>query len=195
MFAICLPSCTREAATESTSCGPCRTGFAPNHSAQSQIAKTWQQIATRVGRQANDLDLRCLCFGSGDSLSIEGGALHLPAEWSPSEQTARAAHLALHQRQTPWAENSALSCEQRVERAVHGEAEAHALELDAREALQVATRRYPFEAEYVATAREQRVEWLYSYFLSHPRGDGVVPGFVLQYSSRCAANKTSPSGP
>ncbi len=79
-----------------------------------------------------------------------------------------------------------MSCEARVALALSREVDAHALELETRRALGVATTRYPFEAQYLATAPDQRRRWLYDYFMAHPDGDGTVPGFLSEYRARCA---------
>jgi hypothetical protein len=141
-------------------------------------------VAHEVGPQPA-LDLQCLCFGAGTSTSVEGQTINLPSDWDLREQTARAAHLALHRRQPPWPPRSDAPCEARIENALLREGEAHALELETRHALGLATVRYPFEADYFSAPPAQRGARLHDYFRAHPDGDGVVPGFVAQYRARC----------
>lgn len=131
------------------------------------------------------LELECLCFGSGASVSIEGRTIQLPTEWDPREQTARAAHLAWHRVEPPWDEPSQAPCEARVARALAREVEAHALELDTRRALGVTSKRYPFEAAYFAAPAAERSDRLRDYFTAPPHGDGSVPDFAAQYRARC----------
>ncbi|HET9958823.1 MAG TPA: hypothetical protein VFQ61_30225, partial [Polyangiaceae bacterium] len=134
--------------------------------------------------RASSLDMSCLCFGAGDSTSVEGQNINLPSAWERREQAGRAAHLALHRAAPPFPP-SRTSCEVRVERAIQREVEAHLLEFDVRRVLGVTGFRYPFERDLDTMAREQRAEWLREYFLSHPEGEHGVPGFVSQYRKRC----------
>lgn len=116
---------------------------------------------------------------------MEGQNIYLPLDWDLREQTARAAHLAVHRSQPPWNDDVAASCDARVERALAREVDAHALELETRHALGVVNTRYPFESQYFATPLDRRRAWLGTYFLAHPDGDGAVPGFLSQYRARC----------
>ena len=165
-------------------CAPCPGGFAPNTSRQQQIQALWRTAAQRWS-EPPALDLGCLCFGREPSTSVEGQTINLPFDWELREQAARAAHLALHRRQPPWDDADPTPCPARVERALSAEADAHALELETRRALEVVTTRYAFEADYFALPKADRRRWLRDYFLAHPHGDGVIPGFASQYRARC----------
>jgi hypothetical protein len=178
----CALGCKQRERT--ATCAPCSAAFRSNAPLQAQIEAQWRTVAKKV-TQPPGLDLRCLCFGTGPSTSIEGQTINLPADWDVREQTARAAHLALHRQQPPWPLESDATCAARVERALAAEIDAHALELETRSALGVATTRYPFEADYLAAPPAQRRRWLHDYLVAHPNGDGVIPGFVSQYRARC----------
>jgi hypothetical protein len=164
-------------------CPPCPDAFRTDAAAQAQIEAQWRGVARQLS--APQLDLRCSCFGTGASTSIDGQNICLPSDWERREQTARAAHLASHRRQPPWTDHDAATCAVRVERALQRETDAHALELEARRALGVVRTRYPFESDYFATPPAQRHQWLHDYFVAHPTGDGVVPGFAASYQARC----------
>lgn len=188
-FVASLGACNR---SNEPACAPCRAGFASDAAASREMALLWQRFEAE--HQGADvvcglpaLDLGCACFGSGPSAQWEGENLYLPSAWSRQEQTARAAHLALHRARPVWTAKPALDCDASVALAVDAEAEAHALELEVRRALRVDPLRYPFEAEYFEHAPEQRRSWLRGYFVAHPDGDGVVPGFAALYRQRCSA--------
>lgn len=168
-------------------CSPCSRGSHADPKAQAELTALWQSVAHDVWTESA-LDLSCVCFGAGPSASVEGRNIELVASWQRREQTARAAHLALHRKRPPWDARSHDSCETRVARALELEAEAHELELTVRQSLGVTTQRYPFEAEYWAAAAPLRRAWLLGYFRSHPEGDGVVPGFASQYRARCGVS-------
>lgn len=178
----CALGCRQSARADT--CPPCRSAFRSNAALQAQIEAQWLDVAQDLSPKTA-LDLRCLCFGTGPSASVEGQTIDLPSDWEPREQTARAAHLAQHRQHPPWSPNSDAACEARVESAITLEADAHALELETRRALGVATTRYPFESGYFVTPPAQRRAWLHDYFVAHPEGDGVVPGFASQYRARC----------
>jgi hypothetical protein len=165
-------------------CPPCPDAFRADAAVQAQIEAQWRGVARQLSA-APELELRCLCFGTGASTSIEGQNICLPADWERREQTARAAHLASHRREQPWTDHDDATCPVRVERALEREADAHALELETRRALGVAGTRYPFESDYFAKPPAQRHRWLHDYFAAHPTGDGVVPGFAASYRARC----------
>lgn len=168
------------------SCRPCSSGFQRNAKAHAELEALWHTIAPEVWKQG-ELDLSCVCFGSGASTSVEGQNIELSVEWEPRERAARAAHLALHRKLPPWTPRSPDACDARVERALEREVEAHLLELDTRRALGVTSQRYPFEPEYWKLPAPQRAAWLLSYFRANPEGDGIVPGFASQYRARCGA--------
>jgi hypothetical protein len=168
-------------------CLPCSSGSHADPKAQAELTALWQSVAHDVWRESA-LELSCVCFGTGPSASVEGRSIELTASWERREQAARAAHLALHRKRPPWDARSHDACEARVARALELEAEAHELELAARQSLGVTTQRYPFEPEYWAAPAPQRRAWLLGYFKSHPEGDGVVPGFASQYRARCGAS-------
>ena len=167
-------------------CLPCSGGSHADPKAQAELTALWQGVAHEVWKES-PLELTCVCFGAGPSASVEGRNIELAASWERREQAARAAHLALHRKRPPWDARSHDACEERVARALELEAEAHELELAARQSLGVTTRRYPFEPEYWVVPAPQRRAWLLHYFTSHPDGDGVVPGFASQYRARCDA--------
>jgi hypothetical protein len=169
---------------ETGSCPPCGDGARRDAARQSQLGAQWRSVAHEIGGPPA-LDFQCLCFGPGTSTSVEAGSINVPSDWALPEQTARAVHLALHRQQPPWPPESGTHCDARVERALTSEVDAHALELDTRRALGVAGTRYLFESDYFAAAPAQRRAGLRDYFLAHPRGDGVIPGFVSQYRARC----------
>ena len=160
-------------------CLPCNRGAEVDAKAQAELTALWQRVAHDVWKEGA-LDLSCMCFASDVSASVEGRNIELTASWERREQAARAAHLALHRKRPPWDARSHDSCETRVARALELEAEAHELELAARQSLGVMTQRYPFEPEYWAVPAPQRRAWLLNYFRSHPEGDGTVPGFAAQ---------------
>jgi hypothetical protein len=166
-----------------STCAPCGGAARSNAALQAQIEAQWRAVAPKVGQPT--LDLECLCFGTGASTSVEGQHIYLPSDWELREQTARAAHLALHRHQPPWNPNDTAGCDARVEHALAREVDGHALELETRRTLEVPTTRYRFEKQYFATPSDQRRAWLRDYFLAHPDGDGVVPGFLSQYRARC----------
>lgn len=168
-------------------CLPCSSGSHADVKAQAEISTLWQSVAKDVWEE-DPLALTCMCFGAGPSASVEGRNIELTASWERREQAARAAHLALHRKRPPWNARSHDTCETQVARALELEAEAHELELAARQSLGVTTQRYPFEPEYWATPAAGRRAWLLKYFTSHPEGDGVVPGFAAQYRARCGAS-------
>jgi hypothetical protein len=167
-------------------CLPCSRDSQADPKAQAELTALWQSVARDVWKEGA-LELTCVCFGASPSVSVEGRNIELAASWERREQTARAAHLALHRKRPPWEARSHDACETRVARALELEAEAHELELAARQSLGVTRQRYPFEPEYWAAPAPQRRAWLLSYFRSHPEGDGVVPGFASQYRARCGA--------
>jgi hypothetical protein len=165
-------------------CPPCTDAFRADGAVQAQIEAQWQGVARQLPA-APTLDFRCMCFGAGASTSVEGQNIYLSADWERREQTARAAHLASHRRQPPWTDHDDATCPVRVERALERETDGHALELETRHALGVFGTRYPFESDYFATPLAQRHQWLHDYFVAHPTGDGVVPGFAASYQARC----------
>lgn len=168
-------------------CLPCSSGSHADPKAQAELTALWQSVARDVWREG-ELELTCVCFGAGPSASVEGRNIELVASWQRREQTARAAHLALHRERPPWDARSHDACETRVARALELEAEAHELELAVRQSLGVTTQRYPFEPEYWAAPAAGRRAWLLGYFARHPEGDGAVPGFASQYRARCGAS-------
>ena len=172
---------------EVAECLPCSNGAHADPKAHAELEALWQSVAHDVWKESA-LELTCVCFGAGPSASVEGRSIELTASWERREQAARAAHLALHRKRPPWDARSQDTCEARVGRALALEAEAHELELAARQSLGVTTQRYPFEPEYWAAPAPQRRAWLLAYFRSHPEGDGVVPGFASQYRARCGAS-------
>ena len=170
--------------SDQETCPPCSDAFRTDAAMQEQIEAQWQGVARRLPA-APKLDFRCMCFGTGASTSVEGQNIYLSADGDLREQTARAAHLASHRRQPPWTDRDDATCAVRVEHALEREADAHALELETRRALGVVGTRYPFESDYFATPPAQRHQWLLAYFVAHPTGDGVVPGFAASYRARC----------
>ena len=169
---------------EVAECSPCSRGSRSDPKAQAEIHALWQTVARDIWKES-PLELTCVCFGVAPSASVEGRNIELVTSWERREQTARAAHLALHRKRPPWDARSRDACDARVARALELEAEAHGLELTVRQSLGVTTRRYPFEPEYWAVPAAQRRAWLLSYFTSHPEGDGAVPGFAAEYRARC----------
>jgi hypothetical protein len=147
----------------------------------------WKRLPPALREVVSEIDLECLCFGAGPSIVVDGENAYLPSDWAPEEQAARGAHLGLHRKRPPWNAAPGLGCDARVERALELEAEAHALELDVREALLVRTPRYPFESQYFATPVPARRAWLRAHFRAHPERDGVVTRLVLEYRARCPA--------
>ena len=145
----CLLACQR-GVPESVACAPCRPPFARSPQAAVAIQSQWQTAARALG-ETRTLDLSCLCFGPGDSALVEGQNIYLASAWQRREQTARAAHLALHRAAPPLAASNA-PCEQRVEQALHREVEAHLLELATRRALGVTAFRYAFGVTWKVVA-------------------------------------------
>jgi hypothetical protein len=164
-------------------CPPCVGSSAPDPELEARIEAQYENVAEAL--EAPELDMSCMCFGETESVSVEGGNLQLAADWPLAEKTARAAHLAYHRLDPPWREGDRADCADRVRRALLAEARAHALELQLRAALGVYQRRYLFEQDLLGQPEEERVSWLVDYFERHPEGDGIVPGFVVQYSARC----------
>lgn len=183
LLALAALAC-RHTARSQPACPPCDGAFRENPAQQAQIEAHWRGVAGQLGPQPK-LDFRCLCFGAGASTSVEGQNIYLSSDWDLREQTARAAHLALHRSQPPWTEHSDAPCTARVDRALDREADAHVLELETKRALGVLSPRYPFESDYFATPPAQRHALLREYFVAHPTGDGTVPGFLASYQARC----------
>lgn len=177
------PACQQRAAPPDA-CPPCAAASRSDLALQTRIEAQWQSVAPQLPPQPK-LDFRCLCFGAGASISVEAKNIYLADDWELGEQTARAVHLASHRHQPPWLEHGDETCAARVDRALDREAEAHALELEVRRALGVTKARYPFEADYFAAPTSQRRQRLRDYFVAHPTGDGVVPGFAASYAQRC----------
>jgi len=180
-----LVACAREPARVAPACPPCRGGFVRDAPRATEIARQWRRVASP---SYADLELRCLCFGPGPSTVVEGENLNLPVRAAVAEQTARAAHLALHRRDPPWDRAGNADCTRAVRLALEREVEAHALELETRRRLGAARPRYPFERAYFAQPRARRRQWLRELFEAHPTGDGVVPGLIEQYRRRCVAS-------
>lgn len=181
--ALALASCRRS--PSAAECAPCRAPFTLDEQAAQEVRAEWARAQRRLGPRVAKLELSCLCFGDGLSVLTEGQNITLPVAWPRPEQAARAAHLALHRAEPPWTNAPGRPCDDRVRAALQAEADGHALELETRRALGVSTTRYAFEADFFEQPPARRVPFLFRYFVTHPQGDGVVPGFAKEYRARC----------
>jgi hypothetical protein len=127
------------------------------------------------------------CFGRIDVPVVsEGRLLLLDQSADDAPLAARTAHLFLHIVNGPPVPDEiarGADCDAIVDRALHAEARAYAVEVRLRRELGVAGVRYEFEPAFWASEDGERT--IYEYLVAHPDGGPGLDALGTAYRQRC----------
>ncbi|MCB9597970.1 MAG: hypothetical protein H6719_34960 [Sandaracinaceae bacterium] len=178
---------------DTTPAPPCPFGFVDNVGDAERIREQLRAVpegAELLGALRREVRF---CFGTIDvPVVTEGRLLVLDARASVPEQAARVGHLLHHVTEgMPFPDDvpADADCDAILETAIEREAEAYALEVRLRQAVDLDPDRYEFEPAARRASGRAQVALVERYLREHPSGAPNMDPLIAGYRQRCEVER------